>query len=130
MPFRAFYIDTGVQVTEQDLLSLGVEHFQINADQVDKEGTEPTLEKICIERKYNYKDVVSINLLAAISKENFQFLNAINKLFLITNCDVIRSILLPRPCLIMRKRWRCSSKSTSWLADPGAPGLVQLIFVV
>lgn len=62
MPFRAYYIDTGAEVTEQDLLAIGVERFQINADQVDKEGTEPTLEKICIERNYSYKDVVSILL--------------------------------------------------------------------
>lgn len=62
MPFRAFYIDTGVEVSEQDLLAVGVERFQVDADRVDKEGTEPTLEKICIERNYNYKDVVSILL--------------------------------------------------------------------
>jgi 1,2-dihydroxy-3-keto-5-methylthiopentene dioxygenase len=58
MPFRAFYMDSGVEVSEQDLLALGVERFQVNADLIDKEGTEPTLEKICVERNYNYKDVV------------------------------------------------------------------------
>lgn len=65
MPFRAFYIDSGVEVSEQDLLALGVERFQVNADLIDKEGTEPTLEKICVERNYNYKDVVSIIIVTA-----------------------------------------------------------------
>ncbi len=106
MPFRAFYIDTGVEVSEQDLLALGVEHFQINADQVDKEGTEPTLEKICIERNYNYKDVVSIIVRASLVIKNILDRPKIipETIHAVINSGTNRSTLPLKPCLITKRR--------------------------
>lgn len=53
MSIKAYYIDNSEEVAIQLLNELGVVHYALDADNYEKE-----VDKICVERGYNYKDRV------------------------------------------------------------------------
>jgi hypothetical protein len=58
---KAFLLDKPeVEVTKEELAEIGVLHWTINVDNLEREGK---LDSLCKERGYTYKDVVSDHLL-------------------------------------------------------------------
>jgi hypothetical protein len=80
MAIKAYLIeDPSHEVPEEELKELGVFHRVLDADTYEKENKLESLDQICQERGYNYRDFVSqmINLLHYLIRSERNYLSIV-----------------------------------------------------